>query len=93
MTTLQGTEKQVIWAESIKQEILDGLTDLETTASQRVENSSMPQAWVDVTKAGVEKAKGMIESVKFASKMIDLRKKGIVARVESLTIKDYQAAK
>ena len=90
---MKGTEKQIEWANSIKQEIIDGLNKLQSDADSRVSDKSMPVLWSTVTKNGVEKAMSMINKIETASKMIEIRKANIVDRVSSLIVKDYNNVK
>ena len=88
---MKGTQKQTEWANNIITDWNLKLDNLIVDAKHRVNDNSMPSAWLDVTVKGVSRAKDMLIKASTASSIIDLSKKGsFVDRVNQLIINDYK---
>lgn len=91
---MNGTEKQIGWAEKIKAEWVTGLNRLLSAATARVANGSMPETWLEATESGINKAMGIINKCDDAGRIIAMHKESdMVSRVSKLIIKDWEALK
>ena len=90
---MKGSEKQVEWAESIKQGWINGLNGKIAESADRVARNSMPAEWLE---AMTKTANQMIENlnkIDDAKMIIDNRKWDVAGNCMSAAIAAYDELK
>jgi len=90
MTKLKGSEKQIEWAENIRDKWIDQINEIISISQNRVDRCSMPQKWVDHVK---KEAKTFLKGIENASKsgdFINAREKDLGMILEAKAIKTYK---
>jgi len=75
MTTLTGSEKQVVWAQNIVTEWDASFARMISDAKSRVEHATMPANWLDHVTAIVDQTKARIATLTKASDIIDMKQR------------------
>ena len=86
---MQGSERQIEWAENILAGWEREFETIINEARTRVENESMPQRWLDVNINGIDNVKNTLRS-KDAKTIINLsQKKNVINMVKQAILVDY----
>jgi hypothetical protein len=89
---MNGSDKQIEWAESIITEWDASFDHIIAEAKARVERNTMPANWISHVTAVVEQAKTRIATLTKASDVIDMKKRSNVpALVKQQTIATWNA--
>ena len=88
---MNGSAKQIEWAESIQAKWISQINDVINEASRRVNDGSMPKNWLEIVKKHANIATNKVESAKSASSVINQRLISMGDLVMGASIKAYKA--
>lgn len=90
MKELTGSVKQIEWATTLRANWINQLNDVIAHAQARVDNGSMPQAWVDCVKKEAKEPLNRIDDMTLASRFIDGRKINLGNILSETVAKNYE---
>lgn len=89
---MNGTDKQIEWAERIVTEWNAGFDRIISKAKGRVERNTMPATWTDHVTGIVEHARKQIATLTDAAKIIDMKKQiNMIGATENQIVKTWKA--
>jgi hypothetical protein len=91
MDGMKGSEKQVEWAESIKQGWIKNINAQVEEARDRVERNSMPASWLEIMEATANESITEINNIQAAKEFIDQRNLSYADTCKRVAIKKYEA--